>query len=115
MGIAWVLMTASLQLAPVGTADIPACGVELQVRAKASVMAVEHQQFDSWTAFEVELVNSSDRTVTLVMPGDGSDVAWRTPVVQWSVSSDTGYRVRESTPCRANGNEVKITVVPTQR
>lgn len=57
MGIAWVLMTASLLLAPAETADIPACGVELQVRAKASVMEVEDQQFDSWTAFHVELVN----------------------------------------------------------
>jgi hypothetical protein len=187
MGMAWSLLTASLLLAPAQADEIPACGVELRVRAKAAVMEVEHQHFDSWRAFEIELVNSSDRPVTLVAPGDGSGVAWRTPVLQWSISSDMGYqapqtvrcgninplrpdevftlapgerrtlgqwvppiygvtpatytlrlsyindptlkwqgvelgphdpatmqRVRESTPCRAVGNEVKVTVVSKQ-
>jgi hypothetical protein len=186
MGIVWILTAASLLLAPVQAADIPTCGVELQVRANATVVEVEHQQLTPWTAFEIELVNSGDRTVTLVMPGDGSGVAWRTPVLRWSISPEPQatrmarcgnvnrlrpdevftlapgerrrlrnwvppifgvtpgdyalrlsyindptlkweglelgphdpeamQRVRESTPCRVIGNEVKITVVPKQR
>lgn len=88
MTTTWILLTASLLLAPAQPAEtgIPACGVELQLRARAEVLEVEHQQLDTWHGLEVELVNVSDRAVTLVMPGDGSSVAWRTPILRWSVS-----------------------------
>jgi hypothetical protein len=88
MSIVWVFLTASLLLAPAQAADVPACGVELHLRAKAAVVEVERQHLNTWTAFDIELVNSGDRTVTLVMPGDGSEVAWRTPVLRWSVSPE---------------------------
>lgn len=101
MGTAWVLLTTSLLLAPAQAADMPACGVELHLRAEGAVIAVGHQQIDPWTAFDVELVNTGDRAVTLVMPGDGSDAAWRTPILRWSVSSETGY---ETPPLFRCGN-----------
>jgi hypothetical protein len=34
------------------------------------------------------LSNQGKEAVTLVLPGDGSDCAWRTPVVGWSVLTD---------------------------
>jgi hypothetical protein len=90
MDLTWAFLSASLLLAPAPaparTAVIPACGVELHLRAKAAVMEVAHQEVDPRTAFDVELVNSSDRPATLVMPGDGSGDAWRTPIIEWSVS-----------------------------
>jgi hypothetical protein len=35
--------------------------------------------------FVVEVVNTSDKEITLVKPGDGSDCGWRTPVIAWAV------------------------------
>jgi hypothetical protein len=90
MNITWAFLTASLLLAPAQPqpADIPECGVELHVRAKAPVLELESQTVESWKTFDVELVNTSDRPVTLVMPGDGSGYSWRTPIMEWSVSPE---------------------------
>lgn len=39
--------------------------------------------------FKAALVNDSkDRTYRLVMPGDGSGVGWRTPIVGWTVTAE---------------------------
>jgi hypothetical protein len=83
-----VLTAAALLLAPAQAADIPACGVELHLRARTDVVEAAYQQLNTWSAFEIELVNTGDRPVTLVMPGDGSGNGRRTPVLRWSVSPD---------------------------
>jgi hypothetical protein len=42
--------------------------------------------------FAVFLVNRGKKTVTVVLPGDGSEDGWRTPVVRWE--QDRGIRMR---------------------
>jgi hypothetical protein len=33
---------------------------------------------------KVTLVNNGNKEVTLVKPGDGSEIGWRTPIIEWS-------------------------------
>lgn len=40
---------------------------------------------DQAPLLSVSLVNCGKRSVTLVQPGDGSSVGWRTPIISWSV------------------------------
>lgn len=42
---------------------------------------------------EVTLRNNDPDSVTLVLPGDGSDVGWRTPLVNWDVRTSDGRHV----------------------
>jgi hypothetical protein len=83
-----VLTAAALLLAPSQAEEIPACGVELHLRARTDVVEAVYRQLDPWNAFEIELVNTGDRPVTLVMPGDGSGNGRRTPLLRWSASPD---------------------------
>ena len=38
-------------------------------------------------SFDATIINQGKKPVTLVLPGDGSESGWRTPVVGWSVVS----------------------------
>ena len=52
------------------------------------------------------ITNRSKKTVTLVQPGDGSLVGWRTPVIQWHVNGQRSKlppgRCGNVNPLRAN-------------
>jgi hypothetical protein len=39
---------------------------------------------DDGLEFTAHLVNNGWRTETVVLPGDGSESGWRTPIVQWT-------------------------------
>ena len=39
------------------------------------------------------LINDGTKTVTLVDPGDGSNVGWRTPIITWNVATSDGTLV----------------------
>ena len=41
-------------------------------------------KMDQTPQLSVSLVNCGKRSVTLVQPGDGSSVGWRTPIISWS-------------------------------
>lgn len=43
-------------------------------------------------SFTAKLTNSGNRSVTVVLPGDGSVCGWRTPVLTWSPSVKNGGR-----------------------
>ena len=47
-------------------------------------------KMDQIPQFSVSLVNNDKRSVTLVQPGDGSRMGWRTPVISWSVINADG-------------------------
>ena len=40
------------------------------------------------TAIKFHITNNGNETVTLVNPGDGSEVGWRTPILRWWVIED---------------------------
>jgi len=52
-------------------------------------------------ALRAEIVNVSRRTLLLVQPGDGSDVGWRTPRIEWLGASFDGGRCGNIDPLRA--------------
>ena len=45
-----------------------------------------------WLKFSAVLVNEGREPVTVVLPGDGSTVGWRTPVVRWNPATPAGGR-----------------------
>ena len=47
-------------------------------------------EVDQALHFSVSLVNRGKRSVTLVQPGDGSRVGWRTLIISWSVINTDG-------------------------
>jgi hypothetical protein len=70
----------------------PAIAIELRTTT-AVVEQGEQPQF------LVEVVNLTDRAITLVQPGDGSESGWRTPIVHWLVEG-----VSSPAPFRSCGN-----------
>jgi hypothetical protein len=51
---------------------------------------VEKTEIESGEALRITatISNQGKQTVSLVVPGDGSDYGWRTPVIGWSVLAD---------------------------
>lgn len=54
--------------------------VAVTIRATSSEIEVGQRP-----TFRITLLNQGKEPVTLVQPGDGSESAWRTPVIGWSV------------------------------
>jgi hypothetical protein len=52
----------------------------LQIEAKQPTFAVGERP-----AISITVKNQSKKPMTLVLPGDGSESGWRTPVIAWSV------------------------------
>lgn len=55
--------------------------LKLHIHAKSPMIMGEP------SAFQITLQNRSQVPITLVMPGDGSNCGWRTPLVGWSAVS----------------------------
>ena len=53
---------------------------------------------ESASPFTIYVTNNSDQKVTLVHPGDGSEVGWRTPIVQWSILENGDASVHPAFP-----------------
>ena len=66
-----------------GAAGPPAPALRIILRAAKPV--IERGESPGWRAF---LVNDGAAPVTVVLPGDGSDCGWRTPVVRWRERDD---------------------------
>lgn len=71
------------------TACLPLSGADLIVAVTAPRQAIHAGDYPR---FAVTISNRGPNSVTLVEPGDGSDCAWRTPVVGWSILSVTAYQ-----------------------
>jgi hypothetical protein len=54
---------------------------------------ISSREKDGYTSFRGTLTHEGDGTVTLVLPGDGSEVGWRTPIVTWQVWTPAGAPV----------------------
>jgi hypothetical protein len=67
--------------------------------------------------FDVTISNRGSNSVTLVTPGDGSEDAWRTPVVGWSMLPADTTQKHPETPSRGivarcgNINGIKLSEV----
>ena len=86
-----ILITASLI-----AAEIPStCSVQLQVECKTRTVDLRYREasatrravYASLNSEQctVQIINTGSMTITLVEPGDGSDVGWRTPILSWQV------------------------------
>ena len=68
---------SNLASPPVAT-PTPEC--ELHIEAPAQIKQNSHEQL------KVRINNVGAVPVTLVLPGDGSEVGWRTPLIEWSLT-----------------------------
>ncbi len=68
----------SNQASPPVAMPTPEC--ELQIEVPAQIKQNSHEQL------KVRINNVGAVPVTLVLPGDGSEVGWRTPVIEWSLT-----------------------------
>ena len=68
----------SNQASPPVAIPTPEC--ELQIEAPAQIKQNSHDQL------KVRINNVGAVPVTLVLPGDGSDISWRTPVITWALT-----------------------------
>src|SRR5262245_58854430 len=77
------MMPTKLTLAvSIMAACSPLFGGELAVSVLAPRQAIH---VGDYPRFAVIISNRGTNSVTLVQPGDGSDCAWRTPIVGWSI------------------------------
>jgi hypothetical protein len=74
-------VTASIIAALLLAAHSRGLGGELVLRVALADAIVRHGES---VAVEASITNASSAAVTLVVPGDGSGVGWRTPVTGWS-------------------------------
>ncbi|MCA9588309.1 MAG: hypothetical protein KC657_23465 [Myxococcales bacterium] len=63
------------------------CGLQAKVKAVSTPGGDQ--------TFALTLTNAGKAPVSLVVPGDGSEVGWRTPVISWSVTTPKGAPVAE--------------------
>jgi len=56
-------------------------------------------QKDGVEQYSLTLTNTSEQPVQLVLPGDGSQVGWRTPILTWTAKSG-GKPIAELAPAR---------------
>jgi hypothetical protein len=99
---------ASAAAAPQGAPDKPLIAVEL----KAATPVVTKGEFPKLVA---EVVNKSDKEITLVKPGDGSESGMRTPLVKWEIEGvKPGPRPRCGNINALKADEV-VTLKPGQR
>jgi len=88
-------------------ASAPEARMALELRADTpTVKAGEGPRFS------VFLVNRGAEPVTVVLPGDGSDMAWRTPIARWSPPQSDMRKCGNVNALRAD--EV-VTMVPGER
>ena len=81
--IASLLLTVAVIMGCTSEEKPPKINIELTTTTPVVKM-------DQIPQFSVSLVNHDKRSVTLVQPGDGSRVGWRTPVISWSVINTDG-------------------------
>lgn len=62
------------------TATLQPAGLELKITAASTTIKT-----GEYPKIAAVITNKGDKAVTLVMPGDGSESGWRTPLVGWSV------------------------------
>ena len=60
--------------------EMPTPECELQIEVPAKIKQDAHGQI------KVRINNVGDAPVTFVLPGDGSEVGWRTPLIKWSLT-----------------------------
>jgi hypothetical protein len=71
-------------LIPAGCGPVPAKISDGIIRVELRVMTPVVKKGEP-PQLVVEVVNVTDHEITLVQPGDGSELGWRTPVVRWQV------------------------------
>ena len=80
------MIQAILVLASLLAAETPStCSVQLQVESKIKSAQLGNP-FELYSEqFTIRIINTGSTTITLVEPGDGSDLGWRTPIITWQV------------------------------
>jgi hypothetical protein len=76
IAVAALAISGSPRAAPLP--DPPATGLEIELTCTNPVVTPAIDP-----GFTAHLVNKGKKPVTVVLPGDGSEVGWRTPVVRW--------------------------------
>jgi hypothetical protein len=66
----------------------PADRTWLEIELTARLLTITRGEQPELEAF---LVNAGSRPATVILPGDGSEVGWRTPIVRWDPPA-TGHR-----------------------
>src|SRR5262245_110834 len=88
--------------------DSPAAGLEIELTCTNPVVTPAYDP-----GLPAHRVNKGKKPVTVVLPGDGSDVGWRTPVVRWG-KEERGTIRRCGNINRLKPEEV-IELLPGQR
>jgi hypothetical protein len=86
------------------TSDVP---VALELKAVTPVV-----QAGKSPEFTAELINKGPEPITVVLPGDGSESGWRTPIITWNPPMPRGGRCGNIN--RLKAQEV-VTLRPDQR
>jgi hypothetical protein len=84
----YALVFLMLLLAPANVYSVDpstACSLDVQVEALVPVADLRSDGILGSDQLKVYLRNSGPSRITLVEPGDGSDRAWRTPILTWHV------------------------------
>src|SRR5262245_10231784 len=76
-------------------AKTPQLSIELQV-SRSSIGISEVLKCSAY------LVNNGAEAAVVVLPGDGSDCGWRTPVVRWTPAASSGRDCGNINSLRAN-------------
>jgi len=76
-----VMLTGALFLAWSSPASTSALSLRITID-KEALRIGEHPIVQAY------ITNGGSRPVTLVKPGDGSEVGWRTPEIGWSIATD---------------------------
>lgn len=77
---------------------VPAAEMKLEL-----VVPDEPLGLDSHSRIDARLTNASSQSVTVVLPGDGSEAGWRTPMISWSV-----VRTGPEAPSSENSSEKPV-------
>ncbi|HTV02249.1 MAG TPA: hypothetical protein VMF13_17000 [Luteitalea sp.] len=100
LGLLLALFAGAVHAQPT---QVPACGVELRIRSTESAVRAQGNAVYFHRVLVAEMVNMTDVPVRLVQPGDGSGVGWRTPMLQWEVTTTGGHTGLQPPP-RSCGN-----------
>jgi len=78
-----VLVTCATTVRAVETgAPVPGSDLAIHLSVANEVMTVS-----TYPEITITLINHGTRKATLVLPGDGSERGWRTPIIGWAVKS----------------------------
>ena len=108
MEIPPALPTAALHADVVPPQSPSPSATKSAARCEAVKLEIKAVKSDGYTQFRGTLTNMGKSAVTLIEPGDGSDVGWRTPELTWTAKTLRGKPApRRSTARCGNVNPLQ--------